>query len=133
MDTSAFFAAANPRDVSHGAARSIQTMLVLSQQQVITSNFVLAETHGLILSRINAERARRVLREIILGTVVIERITEEDERRAFAIVTQYVDKDFSFIDATSFAVMERLGIDTAFAFDRHFSQYGFRTLTVDQT
>ncbi len=32
-------------------------------------------------------------------------------------------------DALSFAVMERLGIDTAFAYDAHFQQFGWRQLT----
>jgi predicted nucleic acid-binding protein len=31
-------------------------------------------------------------------------------------------------DATSFAVMERLGIEAAFAFDRDFRQYGLPVL-----
>ena len=28
--------------------------------------------------------------------------------------------------------MERIQIDTAFTFDRHFTQYGLRTLAADQ-
>lgn len=43
----------------------------------------------------------------------------------------YTDKDFSFADAISFVVMERLGITRAFTFDRHFEQYGFTVLTPD--
>jgi predicted nucleic acid-binding protein len=35
------------------------------------------------------------------------------------------DKDFSYTDCTSFAVMQLLGLDTAFAFDQHFRQFGF--------
>jgi len=38
---------------------------------------------------------------------------------------QYKDKGFSFTDCTSsFALMERLDINTFFAFDDHFVQYG---------
>ena len=41
----------------------------------------------------------------------------------------YRDKDFSYCDAISFAVMERLGITEVIAFDEHFRQYGkFTTL-----
>ena len=50
--------------------------------------------------------------------------TEEDESRAWEIFVQYEDKGFSFTDCTSFAIIERLKIDTAFAFDDHFIQYG---------
>jgi predicted nucleic acid-binding protein len=46
-----------------------------------------------------------------------------------AILAQYTDKSWSYTDCTSFAVMERLGIATAFSFDYNFSQYGYRRLT----
>lgn len=35
------------------------------------------------------------------------------------------DQDFSFTDCTSFALMERLGVAEAFAFDRHFLVYRY--------
>jgi uncharacterized protein len=50
------------------------------------------------------------------------------DRRATAIIRQYDDKAFSFTDAASFAVMQRLGIRHAFTFDRHFQQFGFSVL-----
>ncbi|SHF68103.1 PIN domain-containing protein [Desulfofundulus australicus DSM 11792] len=46
------------------------------------------------------------------------------------IIKKYRDKDFSFTDATSFAVMYRYGINLAFTFDRHFKQYGFETVGI---
>jgi predicted nucleic acid-binding protein len=61
----------------------------------------------------------------------LERVTGQDEVRALDILTRYTDKDFSYTDATSFAVMERLGIGTVFTFDHHFGQYGFEALTAD--
>ena len=42
---------------------------------------------------------------------------------------QYDDKNFTLTDATSFAVMERLGMTEGFTFDRNFAQYGFTILT----
>ena len=47
---------------------------------------------------------------------------------ARTILRQYSDKGFSLLDATSFAVMERLGIDTALSFDKHFAQYRWTVL-----
>jgi predicted nucleic acid-binding protein len=62
------------------------------------------------------------------ASVTVIRVDPEDERRAEAIIRQYDDKDFSYVDATSFAIMERLGVQHAFAFDRHFVQFGFIAL-----
>jgi predicted nucleic acid-binding protein len=56
-------------------------------------------------------------------------VTPADVARARTIIYQYTDKDFSLTDATSFAVMERLGLRLAFTFDRDFAQYGFTVLT----
>ncbi len=52
-------------------------------------------------------------------------MTPGDEARAFVLLAQYADKDFSFTDPTSFAVMERLGITLAFSFDQDFVRAGF--------
>jgi predicted nucleic acid-binding protein len=42
--------------------------------------------------------------------------------------TDLIVKEFSFTDCTSFALMERMRITTAFAFDIHFHQYGRFTI-----
>lgn len=49
---------------------------------------------------------------------------EADHQAAQAILSRYADKDFSYTDAVSFVLMERLGIPTAFTFDARFRQYG---------
>jgi predicted nucleic acid-binding protein len=46
------------------------------------------------------------------------------EDAAFTIFKQYADKDFSFTDCTSFSIMKSLNLNKAFAFDKHFEQYG---------
>jgi hypothetical protein len=55
-----------------------------------------------------------------------------DEELAKQIILRYQDKRFSFTDAISFVVMERLGIRFAFSFDRNFAQYGFTSLQADR-
>lgn len=62
------------------------------------------------------------------GAVSMVRVEPADEDSAFAIIQRYDDKDFSFTDATSFALMDRLGLFWAFSFDEDFTRYGLRRL-----
>jgi predicted nucleic acid-binding protein len=71
-----------------------------------------------------------VLRDVIASATIKVRPTPNDERRAVGILEAYSDKDFSFTDAVSFSVMERLGVSVAFSFDRHLLQYGMTVLTI---
>jgi len=133
VDTSAYYASADPRDVDTAATREILRELVSRQVELITTNFVVAELHALLIARGSRDVARRSLSAFYrsrLTTVI--RATEDDEQRALAIILQYEDKDFSFTDAISFAVMERLGISHAFSLDRHFAQYGWVMLQFER-
>jgi predicted nucleic acid-binding protein len=48
-----------------------------------------------------------------------------DMRVAWAIGDVFKDQDFSVVDRTSFAVMERLGVSRAASFDRDFAIYRY--------
>jgi predicted nucleic acid-binding protein len=100
--------------------------------QLHTTNFVVAETHALILARAGRDAALRALHRIDQSAQITIRIEEPDERRARAILERYHDKSFSLTDATSFVVMDRLGINQAFTFDRHFLQYGFEVVGLER-
>jgi predicted nucleic acid-binding protein len=50
------------------------------------------------------------------------------EEDAWAILERHRDKHWSYVDATSFALLERDGSSEAFSFDVHFSQRGLRVL-----
>lgn len=125
VDTSAVFALLDRSDANHAAARDRLEQLKRRRTEPLLTNFILADSHALALSRLGADIARRWL----LGNVwPVERVTEDDESKAAAIIGRYADKTYSYTDATSFAVMERLGLKTVFAFDPHFRQYGFQVL-----
>lgn len=121
VDTSAFYALIDIDDRNHEDCVALFTDLGRSRARLLTSNHVLFETYSLMLNRLGRHVATRWLRALHLH---VERATREDERQAIRIVLRYRDKDFSLVDASSFAVMERLGIRQAVAFDPHFRQYG---------
>lgn len=47
-------------------------------------------------------------------------VTAQDFRRGHEIAQEWSDQSFSIVDCTSFAIIERLAIDRALAFDAHF-------------
>ena len=124
VDSSAFFVVLNANDSSHRDAQRMLTNSSAQGQVLVTSNFVLAETHALFIRRLGRDTAARVLTTIRAGLAKIIRVEPADEERAVEFIERYADKAFSYTDATSFAVMERLGVETSFTFDRHFAQFG---------
>ena len=90
---------------------------------------MLIESHALILSVLGTRAANAFLRTVMDGGTTIVRVRAADEERARSILFRYEDKAFSYNDAISFAVMERLGIDLAFTFDSDFRQYGWTVAT----
>ena len=56
-------------------------------------------------------------------SIKILRVSEAIEQTAKMIFIRYDDKDFSFVDCISFALIDHYRLDHAFAFDAHFRQY----------
>lgn len=125
VDTSAVYALIDRDDANHRKAVSILRSLPRRGLTPVLSNFIVAESHALLLSRLGSQVARDWLLKQIWP---IEPVTSVDESKAREIIQRYEDKTFSYTDATSFAVMERLGLNEAFAFDVHFRQYGLKLL-----
>ena len=127
VDTGALFAAANAKDKDHQKAKDFLTKLAEEKVILLVTNFIIAEIYTLMLRKIGRDKAIEHL-EKLRNTAEIERVSEEDENKAWQIILRYRDKDFSYVDATSFAIMERLEISDAFSFDEHFEQYSFNRL-----
>jgi predicted nucleic acid-binding protein len=121
VDTSVWFAAAVARDRGNTLARSI----LQSDRDLVTTDHVLVETWLLLNSRYRRQVAELFWEGVRRGAVRIELVTAADLEAAWAIGAAFRDQDFSIVDRTSFAVMERLGIVRAASFDKDFSIYRF--------
>ena len=128
VDTGAYFALAVPHDAHHSSAVRMLEALDRRPSRLFTTNFIVAETHALLLTRRGRDLAARVLAQIDRSSTTIVRVSDRDEQRAREVTHGYTDKEFSLTDATSFSVMERLRISVAFTFDRNFVQYGLAVL-----
>jgi predicted nucleic acid-binding protein len=126
VDTGAWFAAFVPNDADHAAA---DAWLETNNEPLVTTDYVLDELLTLMKIRGEFQRARRLGASLFAGEIAhIEWVLPDDVRQAWDLFRRYHDKGWSFTDCVSRVIMERLGIQVAFAFDDHFRQFG--TVTV---
>jgi len=129
VDTSAFVALRNSSEAEHETARAALRSLISKGAALFTSNYVFAETYTALMVRVGRDEAiewgRRFLGGDAIDLVHLDRPIEE---RAWEILERHEDKRWSYVDATSFALVERDGVSDAFAFDAHFAQRGLRVL-----
>lgn len=124
VDTGAWYALVDKNDPDHKEAASF---IRNNKIPLLTTNFVFDETITLLRSRLGwsvaMEFGQRLKDSRFVSLIAVK---DEDEEKAWEIFLKYRDKAFSYTDCTSFAVMERLKIDTAFTFDSHFQTMKFQ-------
>src|SRR5665213_2383295 len=130
-DSSAYLALLDRRDEHHAEAVAILTALAAGRYRSFTTSTIVIEAHALILANLGGDQARQFLRTIAASDTRIVQVRARDEAAARDLLFRYTDKEWSFTDAISFVVMERLGMRLAFTFDDDFSQYGFTRLMPD--
>ena len=132
VDSGAWFAAQVIDDTHHEQAAGALRGLSAVPIALVTTNHVVGETYTLLRVTCGYDACRRFL-ESLDQTRRLERIFvgQDLERRAFEILDRYRDHDFSFVDATSFALMRTERIRHAFAFDSHFAAAGFVRVPAD--
>jgi predicted nucleic acid-binding protein len=129
IDTSAFVALRNESEAEHERARAALATLIDDGVTLFTSNYVFAETYTALLVRLGRGEAVEWGRRFRAGEAIeLVRLEREVEDEAWEILEQHGDKRWSYVDATSFALIDRDGGGEAFAFDAHFAQRGLRVV-----
>ena len=130
VDSGGFLGLLVADDAAHARARELFTQANTDRWRLVTTNAVVFETYSILLVRSRDKRraAMTFLDLVEAGNCRIERVRRADEGAAVALLRGHEDKTYSYCDALSFAVMERLGVREAIAFDRHFREYGRFTI-----
>jgi uncharacterized protein len=121
VDSSMWFATMVARDRSNDRAKTV----LRQAEEHVTSDHVVVETWLLLNSRYRREAAEQFWDRIRRGAVRVEHVTAADFETAWAIGEVFGDQEFSLVDRTSFAVMERLGITRVASFDDDFAVYRY--------
>ena len=124
VDTGAWYAIADRSDRHHRAARRFYKQHAATGI-FVTTDLIMAETCALLAGHLGRHAALTFWETLRDTRTTILTIDAIDLESAWHIVQAYPDQAFSFVDCTTFAVMQRMGIDEAFAFDSHFLIYRF--------
>ena len=125
IDSSAFIALADKTDQYHPQAKEYFATQLVQKTRLITSNFITCETVTYLRLRVSHQSAVHFWENLHQSRLIsILGISVDLEEKAFQILKRFKDKDFSFTDCTSFALMESRALGTAFGFDDHFRQFG---------
>lgn len=122
-DTSFWYAIQERRDSRHAAASSI---VLKGVGRVVTTNHVVGETWTLLRRRSGHRAAIGFLDRLArLPDTKVIHVGEADEADAWRWLRRHDEREYSFVDATSFSVMRRRRIREALAFDGDFNAAGF--------
>ncbi len=121
VDSSAWYAAADRGDTSNARAKE----LLSGDEPRITTDHVLIETWWLLRSRLGRPVAGKFWEGLRGGVALLETVGLADLEAAWSIAAAFSDQDFSIVDCTSFAVMQRLGLRRVVSFDDDFAVYRF--------
>jgi uncharacterized protein len=126
-DTSFWVAARLSRDDHHEDALALREKL--AEERLVTSNHVVGETWTFFRRRSGHATAVEFL-DLMARTARVDvvRVSEELEKQALRWLRRHDEREYSFVDATSFALMRSLRVRRALAFDGDFAAAGFAEL-----
>ncbi len=127
VDTSFWVGLTMRRDRHHDDARAL--LDAVADESLVTSNHVRGETWTYLRRKaghtVAVEFLDRVGRSRRLAIVPV---AAELEGRALTWLRSHDEREYSFVDATSFALMRSLKVRRALAFDGDFAAAGFTEL-----
>jgi predicted nucleic acid-binding protein len=123
VDTSFWVAYRFRRDGHHEAAVALWAD---RSRPLLTTNHVIGETWTFLRRRVGHAEATGFLSNVERShRLTVVHVDEATEADAWAWLRRHDERPYSFVDATSFAVMRRNRVREAFAFDGDFGAAGF--------
>jgi uncharacterized protein len=128
VDTAGWVACGDAADPAHRRASAARDQWLEQGGLLVTTDYVADETLTLLRVRAGLKAAEAWWEQVAASSRLRwEFIDGTRADKARAIFFRYQDKEFSFTDCTSFAVMNELKLRQALTTDRHFAQMGFET------
>ena len=126
VDTAGWVACADEADPAHRQATAARNHWLQAGGLLVTTDYVADETLTLLRLRLGLAAAEAWWQQVE-GSPRLrwESVSVVRLDKARTLFFRYRDKDFSFTDCTSFAVMRELKLREALTTNHHFEQIGF--------
>jgi len=125
LDSGPLISLYSPRDQRANSVRQLLSSFALEKYPVCITYLTIAEIHRRLLFDISRSRAMDFLEHSLDGSLNILNLNPTDTLYSKDILYRFNDQDISFTDASSMAIMQRLGIIKVLSYDFHFSLLGF--------
>lgn len=127
VDTSYWVALRMRRDERHAQAAAL--FAEHHTAALLTTTLVVGETWTFLNRRAGRASAVDFLDRVdAADRIAVVSLAPDQEAEAFAFLRRRDEREYSYVDATSFAVMRGLRVRRALAFDGDFSAAGFDEL-----
>ena len=123
IDTSAIYALADKTDPNHITAYNKFEDILKSGEMFLLHNYILLESAALLQARLGLPSVILFLKDA--KSFEVEWVDLELHEEAEKELERIGKKGISLVDCTSFIVMRRRGVQSAFAFDPDFKDQGF--------
>jgi predicted nucleic acid-binding protein len=127
IDTSALFPLVGTEEALSKISVSVWENITQTKKQLFTNNYVIVECLSLVQRRLGLEFVRYLQLEI-LPLIEVDWLTEGQHNLAIQHILKSNRRNLSLVDCSAFGTMRRLGIETAFTFDSHFREEGFKAI-----
>ena len=124
LDTSALLALLDGDERHHAVCAETWRTLLTEDERLVTTNYILVESFALVQRRLGLDALQALCRDF-LPVVEVVWLDRSIHQAAVGALLTAARRKLSLVDCTSFEVMRRQGVATAFTLDGHFGEQGF--------
>ena len=127
IDTSAFYALIDRSDPFHVAAKAQWPILLEAPYSLLTSNYVVSETMGLLQRKLGF-KAASLWHRAVLDVVKVHWTDQAAHNLGYELWMGLGRLGYSLVDCVSYVTMNRHQVDHAFCFKAGYAERGFTLL-----
>jgi predicted nucleic acid-binding protein len=127
VDTSAYYALAEPDDRNHAAAVAAHARFMDGGREFVTVSYVVSESAAIVQARLGLGPLA-LLRTVLRATSTIIWIDQELHEAAWDELQRIGRRQVSLVDCALAVAALREGVTDVFAYDPHFAEWGLNVV-----